>query len=309
LISFFRIQTLIDVLTQKIVLGHGSQELNKKYIRNEYQTIINYTDRDPAHKENLIKLDISLCRYKDVYPYKKNVIKVKTPNQFVNASYMHILVPNYFIASQGPKDNTIDDFWTMCFENNVTRILMLCKEFEEGKSKCSDYWDDKMKSELFVNKGTTIKMQNNNLEQKLIRVENKKTGETREFPHLQFKDWPDHSTPNIQNYVQLFQYLFDFIDERNKDNITKNNPVLVHCSAGIGRTGVFLTLYGICNEINKAIQQGQEITFSVFNFVRKLKEMRLFSVENINQYNFIYKFLEEYLKEKNIPKPDNKIIN
>ena len=71
MISFFRIQTLIDVLTQKIVLGHGSQELNKKYIRNEYQTIINYTDRDPAHKENLIKLDISLCRYKDVYPYKK----------------------------------------------------------------------------------------------------------------------------------------------------------------------------------------------------------------------------------------------
>ena len=186
---------------------------------------------------------------------------------------------------------------------------MLCKEFEEGKSKCSDYWDDKMKSELFVNKGITIKMQNNNLEQKLIRVENKKTGETREFPHLQFKDWPDHSTPNIQNYVQLFQYLFNFIDERNNDNKTKNNPVLVHCSAGIGRTGVFLTLYGICNEINKAIQQGQEITFSVFNFVRKLKEMRLFSVENINQYNFIYKFLEEYLKEKNIPKPDNKIIN
>lgn len=222
---------------------------------------------------------------------------------------MHILVPYYFIASQGPKDNTIDDFWTMCFEYNVTRILMLCTEFEGDKRKCSNYWDDKMKSDLFENKGNSNIMKDNNLEQKIIQVCNKKTGEMRKFPHLQFKDWPDHSTPNIQNYVQLFQYLFNFIDERNNDNKTKNNPVLVHCSAGIGRTGVFLTLYGICNEINKAIQQGQEITFSVFNFVRKLKEMRMFSVENINQYNFIYKFLEEYLKEKNIPKPDNKIIN
>ena len=222
---------------------------------------------------------------------------------------MHILVPYYFIASQGPKDNTIDDFWTMCFEYNVTRILMLCTEFEGDKRKCSNYWDDNMKSDLFENKGNSNIMKDNNLEQKIIQVCNKKTGEMRKFPHLQFKDWPDHSTPNIQNYVQLFQYLFNFIDERNNDNKTKNNPVLVHCSAGIGRTGVFLTLYGICNEINKAIQQGQEITFSVFNFVRKLKEMRMFSVENINQYNFIYKFLEEYLKEKNIPKPDNKIIN
>ena len=231
---------------------------------------------------------------------------------------MHILVPYYFIASQGPKDNTIDDFWTMCFEYNVTRILMLCTEFEGDKKKCSNYWDEKMKSDLFENIGNTNSKKDNNLEEKIIRVSNKKTGEEREFPHLQFKDWPDHSTPNIKNYVKLFQYLFDFVDEnkisdknKKEDYKTKNPssfPVLVHCSAGIGRTGVFLALYGICYEINKQINSSsQMIIFSVFNFVRKLKEMRLFSVENINQYYFIYIFLEEYLKEKNQSK--NQMIN
>ena len=82
-----------------------------------------------------------------------------------------------------------------------------------------------------------------------------------------------------------------------------NNPILIHCSAGIGRTGVFLTLYAICNEIKKQInsQNSVDLIFNVFNFVRKLKEMRMFSVENINQYNFIYKFLEQYLIERNVP--------
>ena len=302
--------------------GHGSNELNKRLFKLEFQKIINYTDQDPEHREQLKKLDTPLCRYKDIFPYEYNVIDISTPNKFVNASFMHVLSLNHFIASQGPKDNTIDDFWTMCFEKNVPRILMLCNELEGNKKKCSNYWDQNMKSELFENIGNIIIKQDNNLEQKIIRIRNKKTGEEREFPHLQFKDWPDHSTPNIKNYVKLFQYLFDFVDEskicdknRKEDDKTKNPssfPVLVHCSAGIGRTGVFLTLYGICYEINKQINSSsQMIIFSVFNFVRKLKEMRLFSVENINQYYFIYIFLEEYLKEKNQSKiqSKNQMIN
>ena len=188
---------------------------------------------------------------------------------------------------------------------------MLCNEIEENKKKCSNYWDNNMKSQIFKNIKTEILFQNNSLERKIITIQNTANNEVRQFPHLQFKEWPDHSTPNIQNYVKLFRELFNFVDERYKNKDTENDPVLVHCSAGIGRTGVFLTLYAICKEINKQIENGSSdvIIFNVFNFVRKLKEMRMFSVENINQYNFLYKFLEEYLIENNLPNQGNQIIN
>ena len=304
----YRINTLKGVTTQKIILNQGASTFNKKITRNDFQTIINLTDRDADHKKELEQLDPSLCRYKDVYPYKHNVIKVSTDHKLINASYMHIFFKNSFIASQGPNDNTIDDFWTMCFEQNVTRILMLCNEFEDNKKKCSNYWDNNMVSQMFENVGTTLDTNNNYnniIERKIIKIKNKATNKIREFPHMQFKHWPDHSTPNIQNEVFLFEQLFSFVDERDNDKKTKTYPVLVHCSAGIGRTGVFLTLYAICKEIKNQIDNPSSdvIIFNVFNFVRRLKEMRLFSVENITQYNFIYKFLEEYLKEKNIQNP------
>ena len=50
---------------------------------------------------------------------------------------------HYYIATQGPNDNTIEDFWQMCFDYNINVIIMLCKEFEDGKKKCSPYWDIK----------------------------------------------------------------------------------------------------------------------------------------------------------------------
>ena len=250
-----------------------------------------------------MRLDANLCRYKEIYPYGYNIIKISNEHQYVNASFMHVLFQNAFIASQGPNDNTVDDFWLMCFEYNVARILMLCQEMEQNKKKCSNYWDQKMVSKMFENKGTEILYSDNILEEKIITILNKSDGKIKKFPHIQFKEWPDHTTPNIQNYVQIFQKLFDFVDKTIDDKARKNDPVLVHCSAGIGRTGVFLTLYGICNEIDKQLkyQNSDVISFNIFNFVRKLKEMRMYSVENINQYSFIYKFLEEYLKEKNIP--------
>ena len=296
-----------DITTQKIVKGEGAKTFTKKIVRQEFQRIIKYTDQDPAHKAKLEILDANLCRYKDIYPYKHNIIKINNEHKMVNASWMNIINEKSFIASQAPNDNTLDDFWQMCFQYNITRILMLCKETEENKKKCSNYWDNNMQSQMFENIETKILEQDNSIEKKLITIKNKKTSDIRQFVHMQFKEWPDHSTPNIQNYVKLFEKLFQFVDERYNNKSTENDPVLVHCSAGIGRTGVFLTLYAICKEIKKQIDQRNSdvIIFNVFNFVRKLKEMRMFSVENISQYNFLYKFLEEYLKEKNLPKPGN----
>jgi protein-tyrosine phosphatase len=99
--------------------------------------------------------------------------------------------------------------------------------------------------------------------------------------------------------------VFNYIDENNNNikQIGKQqiNPVVIHCSAGVGRSGVFLTLYFLYKEIMDCIMDNSKdlIEFNIFNLVRKLKEMRMYSVENINQYNFLYYFISELLNEKN----------
>ena len=220
----------------------------------------------------------------------------------INASWIHIFEFRSFIAAQGPNDITIDDFWTMCFKFNVGRIIMLCNELEGNKKKCSNYWDQNWNSDIFQIKECTLLPNGNDLlEEKVIIIFNKKTNVTKLFSHIQFKAWPDHGIPDIQNCVPIFERLFNFAYGQRTEN--ENYPkVLVHCSDGIGRTGVFLTLYALCHEIQQQLKEKADyIIFNVFNFVRKLKEMRMYSVENIDQYNFIYRFLEEYLNEKNIP--------
>ena len=301
-----------DITTQKILKEDLAKQFNKRIARQEFQRIIQYTDQDPKHKEQTEKLDGSLCRYKDIYPYKHNVVRINNEHKMVNASWMNIINEKSFIASQAPNDNTLNDFWQMCFDYNVTHILMLCKEIEENKKKCSNYWSANSKFRDFIVTNCEMMEQDNIIERKRITVTciKEKTKMPKTFEHMQFKEWPDHSTPNIHNYVMIFEKLFKFIDDARGESYNKkiNNPIVIHCSAGIGRTGVFLTLYALCNEIKKQIHSEYSddvLIFNIFNFVRKLKEMRMFSVENINQYNFIYKFLEQYLVEKNIKQEES----
>ena len=150
---------LIKVTTQKIKRGEGASYLCRRNTRNEFQKIINLTDKDPAHKESMLKIDQNLCRYKDIYPYKDDKIVLNinyNEHEDINASWMHIFELHSFIATQGPNDITIDDFWTMCFKYNVGAIIMLCKEFEDNKKKCSNYWDKTFKSAIFEIKECTI---------------------------------------------------------------------------------------------------------------------------------------------------------
>ena len=107
--------------------------------------------------------------------------------------------------------------------------------------------------------------EDNVIVQKRITLTNLKDSTQRTFEHIQFKEWPDHSTPNIHNYVMIFENLFNFVDVAREKNKKTNNPILIHCSAGIGRTGVFLTLYAICNEIKKQISSDNGSDLIIFN--------------------------------------------
>lgn len=170
---------------------------------------------------------------------------------------------------------------------------MLCKEYEGGRKKCSEYWDIKIPKN-YKTTNISIIEQNETFIQRQIEILNINYNIKKKFSHIQYKEWPDHTVPNHNNILFNFEKLFKFME----DNKGKASPV-IHCSAGIGRTSVFICLYILYKEIMEKIKSKQDIQFNIFNLVRKIKECRLYSVENINQYNFIYNFVEILLKERN----------
>lgn len=294
-----RVETLVYITTQNIEIFKKDENFSRKYCENEYNKLVELTDNDQEHKKLLLQLNPNLCRYKDIYPYIDNCITIKNERKQINASWINIPLKHTYIAAQGPNDNTIEDFWQMCFDYNVNVIVMLCNEFENGVKKCSNYWDEKDLSEFTIIK-TLKPNQNNDIIEREITIRQKSSNLEKTFHHIQFKGWPDHNTPNPDGSFYIFESLFEYVEK-----FKGKSPVVIHCSAGIGRTGVFATVQILYNEIMSKIKTGKDIQFNIFNTVRKIKECRLYSVDNIKQYSFIYQLIEELLKKRNVNPKSN----
>ena len=128
-------------------------------------------------------------------------------------------------------------------------------------------------------------------------MKNLKDKTEKKINQIHITNWPDNFIPNTQN-GEIFNVLIDIIltTERNKGD----GPIVSHCSAGIGRTGTFIAMYYLYKEIKDQIDGEKEIIqFSVFNLVRKLKEMRIAMVQNLIQYKFVIYFVYFILKKYN----------
>lgn len=229
------------------------------------------------------------CRYSDIRTYKNNTVQISN-NKYINASFVHIPNLNNYIATQGPLESTCEDFWTMIYDYNVNVILMLCSLNENGYEKCANYWEaDLINFDIKIIKKTEI---NKHLIQREIQLTNKNANKVKCLKQLQFIGWPDHGVPNVNliydTFIEMMKIIYD-----NKSN----SPCVVHCSAGVGRTGTFICCINLCEEILRDLYGGKDsIKFSVLGLVRKMKEMRLMLVENIKQYFFIYGFIEKFLE-------------
>ena len=214
-----------------------------------------------------------LDRYSDIKPYKHNTIKINTPSQYINASPINIRdKTNLFISTQGPKPETIEDFWTMVWECNSKVIVMLCKEYEGGRRKC---------------------------ETRTIKLISKKEKKERIVYQIHFNGWPDHGIPDTSDgkVFEVFIEINKLVDQFNAEE----KPIIVHCSAGVGRTGTFVSMYLLEKEIMKQINDKCEtIRINIFNLVRKIKEMRMYMVQTHTQYLFVYLFVKHLLDTKNI---------
>ncbi|XP_016531569.1 receptor-type tyrosine-protein phosphatase eta-like [Poecilia formosa] len=182
-----------------------------------------------------------------------------------------------FIAAQGPLPATVNEFWRMVWEKNVQTLVMLTRCNEQGRVKCEQYWGPGTKYYEDIIVTTTSEIQ---LEDWTIRdfdIKNVKTTEVRSVRHFHFTAWPDHGVPETTELLISFRHLV----REHMNQYSRNSPTVVHCSAGVGRTGTFIAIDRLIFQIER------ENIVDVYGIVHDLRMHRPLMVQTEDQYVFL----------------------
>uniref|UniRef100_A0A0K2UZ97 Uncharacterized protein n=2 Tax=Lepeophtheirus salmonis TaxID=72036 RepID=A0A0K2UZ97_LEPSM len=208
-------------------------------------------------------------------------------SDYINASYIDgYRYRNAYIATQGPLNETIEDFWRMLWEHNSTIVVMLTKQREMGREKCAQYWpnDRSARYQFFV----VDPIAEYNMPQYLLRefkVTDARDGQSRTVRQFQFTDWPEQGVPKSgDGFIEFIGQV-----HKTKEQFGQEGPITVHCSAGVGRTGVFITLSIVLERLQ------YEGVVDTFQTVRALRTQRPAMVQTEDQYQFCYRAALEYL--------------
>uniref|UniRef100_A0A3B3ZNR9 protein-tyrosine-phosphatase n=1 Tax=Periophthalmus magnuspinnatus TaxID=409849 RepID=A0A3B3ZNR9_9GOBI len=202
-------------------------------------------------------------RFINVLPYDRSRVKLTSSspqNDYINASYMPVRIQMYkFIAAQGPLPNTVNDFWRMIWEQQVTGIVMVTNCTEGGRIKCEQYWPESNPRhcgdlEVFT---TSEKKQ---LDWTLREFKVKQV-EERTVRHFHFTAWPDHGVPQGTQVLIQFRELV----RQHMQTEAAGTPTVVHCSAGVGRTGTLIALDMLLQQMEK------EKAVDIYGFVYKMR--------------------------------------
>ncbi|CAK67030.1 unnamed protein product (macronuclear) [Paramecium tetraurelia] len=223
-----------------------------------------------------------LNRYIDILPYKHTIVSCNINEKFyINANYIRGIdnVEKKYIATQGPIQQSVNDFWHMIWTNEVGVIIMLCKLVDHNFSQCEKYWP-----EISDNYGPyQVKLQKKEelkgglmLNELIIKFQEQE----KLIHHYQWNGWPDFGVVDKDSF-----FLIDLLANIANQSILENKKTVIHCSAGIGRTG---TLLSICY-IKQLLNQKEE-KISIFSIVRRLREQRAYMVQTEEQYEMVYRF-------------------
>uniref|UniRef100_A0A8C2A968 protein-tyrosine-phosphatase n=1 Tax=Cyprinus carpio TaxID=7962 RepID=A0A8C2A968_CYPCA len=255
---------------------------------DEFQSIprifSNYTIKEAKKSENQYK-----NRYVDILPYDYNRVTLSTGGEdnYINASFIEgYREPKKYIAAQGPKDETVVDFWRMVWEQKSSIIVMVTRCEEGNKTKCAQYWPSlDRETEIFEDFVVKIRSEEHCPDyviRHLILNNKREKASEREVTHIQFISWPDHGVPGDPSLL---------LKLRRRVNSFKNffsGPVVVHCSAGVGRTGTYMSIDAMIESLEA------EGRVDIYGFVAKLRRQRCLMVQVEAQYILIHTALIEY---------------
>ncbi|XP_029951736.1 phosphatidylinositol phosphatase PTPRQ [Salarias fasciatus] len=231
-------------------------------------------------------------RFPNIKPYNNNRVKLLSEpgtagSDYINASFVSgYLCPNEFIATQGPLPGTVADFWRMIWETGTRTIAMLTQCYEKGRIRCHKYWPEDNKpmsvfSDILISKVSEEVLPDWTV--RTLKVE--KHGHYILVRHFNYTSWPEHGVP--ESCSTLIKFVRAVRAHRH-DNTT----IAVHCSAGVGRTGVFIAL-------DHLIQHVRDHDFvDIYGLVAELRSERMCMVQNLAQYIFLHQSTLELLNNK-----------
>lgn len=263
----------------------GSMELLKKGLESG-TVLIQFEQlyrKKPGLAVSFAKLPQNLDknRYKDVLPYDTTRVLLQGNEDYINASYVNMEMPaanlvNKYIATQGPLPNTCAQFWQVVWDQKLSLVVMLTTLTERGRTKCHQYWPDPpdiMDHGIFHIQCQTEDCTIAYVSREML-VTNTETGEEHTVTHLQYVAWPDHGVPDdSSDFLEFVKYV--------RSLRVDGEPALVHCSAGIGRTGVLVTMETAMCLIER------NLPVYPLDIVRKMRDQRAMMVQTSSQYKFV----------------------
>ncbi|XP_072172511.1 uncharacterized protein [Diadema setosum] len=239
-------------------------------------------------------------RFLNILPYDHSRVKLNLRGRdpysdYINASFINGYdAPSKYIAAQGPTTASINDFWRMIWQYDCKKVIMLTNIVEGKKKKCEQYWPGMTPCSFGEFR---IVLQDNQVTKNytIRRFDVEMAGVHREVVQYHYTTWPDMGVPEqpsqLMNFIEV---------TREMEEGASKSPIVVHCSAGVGRTGTFITLDAMLDQMNA------EGAVGIFNFIASMRKHRAKMVQVVEQYQFIYATLLEALTcgETTIPKTD-----
>ncbi|XP_062853636.1 receptor-type tyrosine-protein phosphatase T isoform X3 [Trichomycterus rosablanca] len=268
-----RVADLLQHITQmKRGEGYGFKE--------EYESLADGQTApwDTAKKEE----NRNKNRYGNIIAYEHTRVRMQlleadSHSDYINANYIDgYHRPKHYIATQGPMQETVRDFWRMVWQENSASIVMVTNLVEVGRAKCVRYWPDE--TEVYGDI-KVILTETEPLAEYVIRtfvVQKKGHHEIREIRQFHFTSWPDHGVPCYSTG------LLGFIRQVKFLNPPDSGPMVVHCSTGAGRTGCFIAV-----DIMLDMAENEGVV-DIFNCIRELRSQRVSMVQTEEQYVFVH---------------------
>ncbi|XP_075423782.1 tyrosine-protein phosphatase non-receptor type 5 isoform X1 [Ascaphus truei] len=282
------LQTTSNVLTEDEL---HERALDSFSLQKEFFEIpMNFVDPKEYEILGLVRKN----RYKTILPNPHSRVCLMTPDEeddplssYINANYIHGYgeVEKIYIATQGPTVNTVSDFWKMVWQQRSPIIVMITN-IEEVNEKCTEYWPE----ERAIYEGIEVII--NHIIQAdayILRLITLKSGEEeRSLKHFWYTSWPDQKTPD--QAPPLLKLVQD-VEEAKQRPEQNDAPIIVHCSAGIGRTGCFIATSILCKQLKNE---------GVADILRTTCQLRLDRggmIQTSEQYQFVHHVLSLYVKQ------------